>query len=245
MESLTKRETTVLGFDTATAAVAVAVTRGGETIAERFAAAEPGARPRHAAQLLGEVERVADEAGGWERIERIGVGLGPGSFTGLRVGIATARALAQGLPRPVVGVGSLDALAAGIGELSAAAGRPRLAIIDARRSQVFAALRDGDGEQVWGPLVLSPGELGRKVSSLARTPLAAGDGAVRFRRDLEGAGADVLPDGDAAHRLSARQVCLLAGAAAGSAPREIKPIYLRPPDAEIWRERDRGDGKGD
>jgi tRNA threonylcarbamoyladenosine biosynthesis protein TsaB len=170
--------------------------------------------------------------------------LGPGSFTGLRVGIATARALAQGLDKPLAGVSSLDALARGISEHPDARGRLRLAVIDARRSEVFAALHDPDGARAWGPIVVPPGTLGDRITALGATPLAAGDGAVRFRRDLEEAGAEVLPEDEAAHRLSARQVCLLAAAVAPSAPNEIRPTYLRPPDAEIWRERDRGGKAG-
>ncbi len=242
MESRIGPDTTVLGFDTATADVAVAVVRGGEAVTQRSVTAPSGSRPRHAAELLAEIERAADAAGGWDLIDRIGVGVGPGSFTGVRVGIATARALAQGLPRPVAGVGTLDALAAGIGEHPLAPGRTRLAVIDARRSEVFAALHDPGGASIWGPVVVSPAALASRVAELDAAPLAAGDGAIRFRGDLEGAGADVLSDADAAHRLSARHVCVLAGSAPASAPREITPIYLRPPDAEIWRERDRGDG---
>jgi tRNA threonylcarbamoyladenosine biosynthesis protein TsaB len=235
------RHGAILGFDTATAVVAVAVTRSGECVAERSLASGSGSHPRHAAKLLGEIETAVESAGGWHEVDLLAVGLGPGSFTGLRVGIATARALAQARGLPVAGVPSLDALARGIGELPAAAERPRLAVIDAKRSQVFAALHGPDGRRVWGPLVTAPGELADRLGSPARPALAAGDGAVRFRRDLERAGAEVLPDEDAAHRLSGRHVCLLAEELAPSAPEEIKPIYLRPPDAEIWRERDRGE----
>ena len=232
-------DSTVLGLDTATADVTVAVARGGEVLGERSLPGEPGARPRHAAELLGEVERAASEVGGWERIDAIAVGIGPGSFTGLRVGIATARGLAQGLGKGLVGVGSLDALARGIGEHPGGRGRPCLAVIDARRGQVFAALHDARGERQWGPVVAAPAELGDRVPSTAATPLAAGDGAVRFRRDLEHAGAEVLLEDQPAHHLSARHVCALADGVKVSAPHEIEPIYLRPPDAEIWRERDR------
>jgi tRNA threonylcarbamoyladenosine biosynthesis protein TsaB len=216
----------------------VAVTRGGEVLVDRGLAAEPGARPRHAAELLAEVERAASEVGGWERVDAIAVGIGPGSFTGLRVGIATARGLAQGLDTPVAGIGSLDALARGIAEHPEGRHRPRLAVIDAKRGQVFAALHDPSGARVWGPVVGSPGEIADRIAANA-SPLAAGDGAVRFRRDLEHAGAEVLAEDQAAHHLSARHVCLLAEGVAPSAPDEIEPIYLRPPDAEIWRERDR------
>jgi tRNA threonylcarbamoyladenosine biosynthesis protein TsaB len=73
---------------------------------------------------LEEVERSVEAAGGWERIESIAVGLGPGSFTGLRVGIATARALGASAGLPVLGAGSLDAIAAGLRERAGEEGIP-------------------------------------------------------------------------------------------------------------------------
>jgi tRNA threonylcarbamoyladenosine biosynthesis protein TsaB len=214
-------------------------------VCERSLRADAGARPRHAAELLGEIEAAAGEVGGWDRIDVVAVGVGPGSFTGLRIGVATARALAQGLRKPLAGVSSLDALDRGIAEHPAAAGRFRLALIDARRSEVFATLHDPDGTREWGPVVTAPAGVAERIAELPTTPVAAGDGTVRFRRDLMEAGAEVLPEDEAAHRLSARQVCLLAAEVAPSAPDEVQPMYLRPPDAEIWRERDRrGQARG-
>jgi tRNA threonylcarbamoyladenosine biosynthesis protein TsaB len=233
---------TMLGFDTATQDVAVAVTRGSEVIADHRT--EPDRGPRHATELLAEIERAASEAGGWDSVNTLAVGVGPGSFTGLRIGIATARALAQGLGKPICGVGTLDALARGIAERPVSEGRPALAVIDARRSQIFAALHDAAGRRVWEPFVSDPTELARRIAGLADTPLAGGDGSLRFRRDLERAGAEVLPDADPGHRLSARHICALAQGLPGSAPDEIRPIYLRPPDAKVWLERDRGHGRG-
>jgi tRNA threonylcarbamoyladenosine biosynthesis protein TsaB len=131
---------TVLGFDTATAGVSVAITRDGALLSERRVPPPPGSNPRHAAELLVEIERAVNDAGGWDGVDLVAVGIGPGSFTGVRLGIATARAIAQALGKPVAGVGSLDALARGISELPAAEGRPRLAVIDAKRSEAFASL---------------------------------------------------------------------------------------------------------
>ena len=133
----------ILGLDTSTADGAVAVTVGGELVAERSVAPNDGGRPRHATALASEIETVVIEAGGWERIGSIAVGVGPGTFTGLRIGIATARALAQGRGLSLAGVGSLAALARGIGErVPDALGLP---LIDARRGELFAALYDRGG----------------------------------------------------------------------------------------------------
>jgi tRNA threonylcarbamoyladenosine biosynthesis protein TsaB len=228
---------TVLGFDTATPDVAVAAIRGAEPLAE--ARAPAAGRPRHATELLPLVERVASDAGGWDRVDAIAVGLGPGSFTGLRIGISTARALAQGRELPLVGVCSLDALAAGIAARPHAGGeRSVLALIDARRSQLFAALYGPRLEPLWEPFVVEPAALAERVAELGEAPLTGGDGSLRFRPDLERAGAEVLPDADPGHGLSARHICLLATGQPGSAPEEIRPIYLRPPDAHVWQQRD-------
>jgi tRNA threonylcarbamoyladenosine biosynthesis protein TsaB len=230
---------TVLGMDTATADAVVGVARGGEILRE--AAVEPNAdgRPRHTRVLLAEVERCAEAAGGWAAVDRIAVGIGPGSFTGLRIGIATARALAQARRLPLVGVGSLAALARGLAGHPQADARPLLPVIDARRSQVFAALYDRDGNELWDPLVADPAELAEHLGELEGSPLAAGDGAVRFRAELEAAGVTVAPSEDRVHGISARDVCALGESTAEAPPDRIEPVYLRPPDAKRWLQRDR------
>jgi len=233
--------TGILGFDTATADTAVAVTLDGEVVAERRDGPGPGERPSHAAVLLDEIEACAADAGGWGRIERIAVGIGPGTFTGLRVGIATARALGQARGLPVAPVGSLEALALGIG--AGAPDRPRLPLIDARRGEAFAALYDASGDELIAPAALAPEDLVRRLADASGTPVAAGDGSLRFREQLESAGVDVLPDADPAHRMAARHICALAAETEPGAPTDVKPAYLRRPDAEVWREqRDRDTG---
>ena len=229
---------TVVGFDTATDDVAVALTSDGEAVAERLVPPPHGGRPRHASSLVAEIESAVGEGGGWRGVDAIGVGVGPGSFTGLRIGVATGRAFAQALAKPLVPVGTLDALARGIGERAEASNRARLAVLDARRGQAFAALFGAGGEEIWSPLVASPEELAERLESLSAPCLAGGSGALRFRDVLEAAGVAVLPDPDPAHRVSARQVCTLAAAGAPAPIESVRPIYLRPPDAEIWLERD-------
>ena len=235
--SASRRPAAVLGIDTATAESAVAVARGEELVFER--AAEPGAdgRPRHAAALLAEVEAALEAAGGWAGVGLIAVGVGPGTFTGLRIGIATARALAQGRGLPIAPVSSLAALALGINSAGAQPDRPRLALIDARRGEVFGALYEADSSVVWEPFVAAPESVGQRVASLSRAPLAAGDGSLRFRAEFEAAGVEVLPDADPAHRMAARHVCTLAAEVTPGRPEQVNPIYLRRPDAEVWRER--------
>jgi tRNA threonylcarbamoyladenosine biosynthesis protein TsaB len=231
----------IVGFDTATPVMTVAATRAGEVSFERLSNTAPGERPAHARELLAVVEEAAAAVGGWDAVEAVAAGIGPGSFTGLRIGVATARALCQGLGKPLAPVVSLAALARGIGDGTESDGRPRLAVIDARRGQVFAALYGPGGEELWPPLVADPEVLGQRVASLDSPPLAAGDGSVRFRHELEAAGVDVLADGDEGHLIRARHLCALAGEGGRSKPAEVNPIYLRPPDAELWHEQQRRD----
>lgn len=228
----------VLGIDSATARVEVAATDAGEPVAEASIGPANDGRPRHSELLLAEADGAAAALGGWEQVGLIGVGLGPGSFTGLRIGIATARALAQARSIPIAGVGSLDALAEGIAASDRSSGRPALAVLDARRGQVFAALRGPDGERLWPALVSAPQELADRVASLPEPPLAAGDGSLRFSDQLEAAGAEVAAPDDRIHRVSARWICALAEGAAPGAPEAIEPAYLRAPDAERWLDRD-------
>ncbi len=190
--------------------------------------------PRHATALLAEVEACAAVAGGWENVDLLGVGLGPGSFTGLRIGIATARGLGASLGLPIAGVCTLDAIGLGMRENGAVG--DHLAVLDARRGEAFAALYAADGERIWGPLVCRPDELEERVAGLGAPLQAAGSGAVRFRDELARHGVRIADDADPVHRVAARHVCALAAASGGGGP--LAPIYLRPPDAERWRERD-------
>jgi tRNA threonylcarbamoyladenosine biosynthesis protein TsaB len=224
----------VLGFDTATDLTAVAATDGGEVLFETAIGPEPGGRPAHATRLLPAVEEAVAAAGGWEEIERLAVGTGPGSFTGLRIGIATARALARAEELELAGAGTLEALARGA--LHRSNDRPVLAALDARRGELFTALFGAGGEQLAEPAVDPPDEVAKRVSQLAEAPLAVGSGALRFCRELRERGAEIPGDDDPSHRVSALEICAIGAEA--NARLAAEPLYLRRPDAERWRERD-------
>jgi tRNA threonylcarbamoyladenosine biosynthesis protein TsaB len=221
----------VLGLDTATpATVAGVLRRDGEMFEARHDPA-PDERPGHATHLLGLLDRALGAAGlGLAELDRVAVGVGPGSFTGLRIGVATARGLAQGAGIELAPVSTLRALAA------AAPASPVAAVLDARRGEVFAAAWEG-GRELLAPAALTPEALAQTLSRLRPAPLALGDGALRFRGTLQAAGADVPPEADPLHRLAARRICELGAQAVAAGRDAVLPHYLRRPDAEAWRER--------
>jgi tRNA threonylcarbamoyladenosine biosynthesis protein TsaB len=221
----------LLGFDTATPVTTTAVVRADGEGFEAHDEPPPESRGRHASRLLGLIERVlADAAVAWDDLDRITVGIGPGGFTGLRIGIATARALAQARGLEVVPVGSLEALAEGA--RGGSPERPVAAVIDARRGEVFAAVFAPDGAPLLAPAALAPEALAERLAGFTERPLAVGDGAVRFAQELASAGAAVPPAGASVHRLSAVHICRLAAEREPADRDALLPAYLREPDAK-------------
>jgi tRNA threonylcarbamoyladenosine biosynthesis protein TsaB len=265
---------TVLGFDTSTSATAVAVRLADGRTSEARDDPPTGAHPGHATRLLALSDDLLVAAGvAWSEIDRVAVGIGPGTFTGLRVGVATARGLAQSLSAELVGVSSTRALAfaafAGGGEGGErregcegdegavgweASGREpgvALAVIDARRGEVFAAAYEfggrGEPSELLAPRALAPPDIsvvlvdistvladaGRDAGAAPGRWLGIGDGAIRFRGDLQAAGILVPPDSSPLHRVSAAAICELGACATAAGGRGIVPDYRRPPDAEL------------
>jgi tRNA threonylcarbamoyladenosine biosynthesis protein TsaB len=191
-----------LAFDTATAVATSALVDGDEILGERVSRAQT---------LLEDVDALLRQAGAHPSdLDELAVGLGPGSFTGVRIGLAVARGLALSLDVPGAGVSTLAALAAG------APGA--VPVVDAKRREVFTLV---DAE----PRVLAPQEL-----SLVEGAVCVGDGARRYRSVLEERGAVVPPDDDERHLPRARFHAALAGEP--GPVDELEPLYLRVPDAD-------------
>jgi tRNA threonylcarbamoyladenosine biosynthesis protein TsaB len=229
----------VLAFDTSTRVTAVGLRLAdASTLCAHDDPAED-ARPGHATRLLGMADDLLVRARvAWDEIERIAVGIGPGRFTGLRVGVATARGLAQSLGVGLVGVPTLRALA----EPALAAGDGPdhvLAVIDALRGELFAAgfatAAGGAACEVEFGAPLSARDLGAAISASgpAANWCAVGDGAVRYRAELESAGVLVPDDCSPLHRVDGAAMCELATRLQPSKRlEEVVPDYRRRPDAE-------------
>ena len=169
-------------------------------------------RRAHAEQLLPLVQRVLATAGATpSNLTAVVVGVGPGPFTGLRVGVAAAITLAEVLGVPVRGVCSLDVVALDWADRGDAPAGGFVVAADARRKEVYWAAYDGTGARVAGPFVTAPGE----VSDL---PLA-GPGATLTGRPCSG------PDAIDAGRMAASGDRLVDAG--------LEPLYLRRPDAEV------------
>jgi tRNA threonylcarbamoyladenosine biosynthesis protein TsaB len=219
---------TLLGIDTSTPASAACVLRAdGESFEVAPEPSRLTARPAHARELMPAVADVMERAGlDFGDLAAIAVGVGPGTFTGLRIGIATARALAGASGLALRPVSSLAALAEGI------EGQLRLPLIDARRGELFAALYGTGGEPLWAPFVAAPEQVAERVSEAGYGVRAAGDGSIRFRGVLEAAGIGVEADESRAHVVRALHVCRLARTVPGEPPEAVLPEYLRTPDVK-------------
>jgi tRNA threonylcarbamoyladenosine biosynthesis protein TsaB len=234
----------VLGFDTATPATAVALRLADGSALRARDDPAPDARPGHTARLLVLAHELLQRAGlRWADVERIAVGLGPGTFTGLRVGVASARGLGQSLGVPVIGIQSTRALAAAaLADTAladaAGAGSGVLAVIDACRGEAFLAVYEGAASaprELAPPRALAPAEFSAALAALGdgRRWLAVGDGAIRFQAELQAAGATVAARDSPLHRVDAAVLCELALTAVAGEPEGVLPDYRRRPDAEI------------
>jgi tRNA threonylcarbamoyladenosine biosynthesis protein TsaB len=225
----------LLAFETATRAASVALLRGAELLAERMAP-----RDRTTAEaLLPALDALLTEAGvPLATIDAFAVSIGPGSFTGLRVGIATVKGLAFGTGRPVAPVPTLAALAG-------TAGAPReavIALLDARRGEVYAAGYAPTSAGPWGREILPEGVYTAEALAARLPPacLLVGDGVAvcgERLRERRGAGVEVQPPSEReprARHVGALGAAILA-AGGGIDAAAVAPRYLRRAEAEVKR----------
>ncbi len=229
----------VLALDTSTPTVSVAVGDDGVVVGEVRLVGER----RHAERVAPAVEYLFGELGVEPgHLSAVAVGLGPGLFTGLRVGVTTAKAMAAALRLPVVGIPSLDLVAYPLRHTS----RLVVAVLDARRREVFHARYrtvPGGVQRVSEYEVTSPVELAADLEALHEAVLLAGDGVGRYREELAAVGHAEL----AGPGFGAPSATALVELATARMEREefepagaVRPLYLRRSDAEIeWDERHR------
>lgn len=227
----------LLGIETASTQVGCAL-GGAEGTLASFAASRGR---RHAETLVPAIDFICRQA----RIELrevsvVAVDVGPGLFTGLRVGVATAKAMAQALRVPMIGLSSLDLLAFPVRHARSLIA----AVIDARRGEVFCALYrpvPGGVQRVSEPRACGPAELATELVARGEDCLLVGDGALRYAAVFEDAGHIVQTGAGLAHPSAASLVELAHPRAIREdfvQPSELTPLYLRKADAQVnWEQR--------
>ncbi len=216
----------VLGFDCAGRGCSAAILIGDRVVAERALPMERG----QAAALLPMIEAVLTDAGlRIAALDLLAVTIGPGGFTGLRIGLAAARGLSLAAARPLAGVTSFAAVAAAVPE-QLRAGRRLVVALDSKRNEIFLQCFADDGSAAGAAALVGPDEL---ASWLSPGPLIlAGDAALRLADGLRGRDV-VLAPGDGLPR--AGDVARLGAAAwrSGAPLPRAEPLYLRAPDTSV------------
>jgi tRNA threonylcarbamoyladenosine biosynthesis protein TsaB len=222
----------ILALDTTTAAGSAAVLRDGVVLAEIVG----DATVTHGQRLPRDLARVLEDAAlRMDDVELLAVAAGPGSFTGLRVGIATTQGLAMARGCRVVPVSALEALA----RSAANRGAPIVAWMDAHRGQVFSETYSADGMEVLRPAVSElPGELldAWKVTAAGPVPIFIGDGAVRYASEIRARFGDAVIMNPPPLAPIIGQIAAMHPERAVN-PHAVVPIYVRQPDAELARTR--------
>ena len=224
----------ILAFDTATSACSAALWEDGAVRARRFENMTRG----HAEVLMPMIADVIDEAGtDFSRLDLIAVTVGPGAFTGMRIGLATARGMALAAAVPCLGVTTLEAVAEGV-QGRERAGATLLVVLSTKRQDVYAQAFDTKLVPVAPPRAVLPGELVAVVP--AGRVVVAGDAAGEMAALLMARRIDAVPSAAAAHPDAARVAAIAARRwTPGDVVAAPAPLYLRPPDAEIAIENNR------
>lgn len=228
----------LLAIDTSSAGTLVVARSGSGALAERRHVPGAGERPAHTTLGLVLAAQAIEELGlYWADLQRIGVGTGPGSFTGLRAGLSAAAGLARRLDIPLVGTTATEILAAGA--VGRAGDRPLVAVVDGRRRELFVerftlAAPHGDGplaaRSAGGIEVVRRADLADRLGALSGW-LAIGDGALLEREGLLALGADVPDPEDPVHHLGGEPLAALTAIGDPQLADAVRPTYGRGADA--------------
>lgn len=221
---------TILALDSATAACSVAVLSSGRIVARRFAPMATG----HAQALVPLIETVMAESGvAFPALDHIAVTVGPGAFTGLRVGLAAAQGIALATGKPLGGVTTLEAVAHAV-DMHAREGTVLLVAIESKRRELFVQSFAADLSPLDAPAAVLPENLCTHVPPGAL--VVAGDAAVRAEEALAKCGRRASIITDAAHPDAAHVAAVAAARlAAGGALLPARPLYLRAPGVTVAR----------
>lgn len=225
----------ILALDTATPCSCVALTRGDRGDGRVIASLSLSGSVSHSRRLLGAVDYLLRETGTeWPDIDGICVGLGPGSFTGLRIGMATAKGLAEAAEKPLLGVSTLDAIAS-----RCVADQLICSVLDARKKEVYTAQyrcdADGLSTRVSDMVVVSPEEC---AAAIDEPVLMVGDGALQYSEQFRSLLGEKLTFAPAQlHHVSAESLGMLAAEQLCRGDKldlvECAPLYIRRSDAEL------------
>ena len=221
----------ILGLETTAAAASCALWRDGELLAMSY----QRSALTHSRTMLPMIEAMLKNAElTVSDIDTVAVARGPGSFTGIRIGVATAKGLCWGAEKKAVGVSTLEAMAQNV--LFAAGDAVICPVMDARRAQVYGALFESSGARITEDAAIAADELAAKVKALGRSALVLGDGWAVFEKALLSQGVPYRIVPEPLRYQNAWGVCAAAASAEPTGAEELLPVYLRLSQAERERQ---------
>ena len=221
----------ILGLETTAAAASCALCRDGEMLAMDY----QRSKLTHSSTLLPMVEEMLQHAQlTINDLDAVAVAQGPGSFTGIRIGVATVKGLCWGAEKKAIGVSTLEAMSRNA--VFAAGDSVICPVMDARRSQVYGAIFDSDGKRLCADAAIAAGELAAQVRALGRSALVLGDGWAVFEKALQEQGVPYRVMPEPLRYQNAWGVCLAAMDREPRGADELLPVYLRLSQAERERQ---------
>lgn len=221
----------ILGLETTAAAASCALCRDGEMLAMDY----QRSKLTHSSTLLPMVEEMLEHAQlTIQDMDAIAVAQGPGSFTGIRIGVATVKGLCWGAEKKAVGVSTLEAMSRNA--VFAAGDSVICPVMDARRAQVYGAIFDSDGKRLCEDAAIAAEELAAQVRAMGRSALVLGDGWAVFERALQAQGVPYRVMPEPLRYQNAWGVCLAALDREPRGADELLPVYLRLSQAERERQ---------